>query len=331
MLLPRSGRIVSSCLRRAWQALLWLWLLLAPVWTPLPLPSRQGASAGGGTLLAQQATDSFEAEEQKRKAAFLKAREEMRTIPLAPRQGASSAKPTPAPPPAATPAASATPQPAASAAPTVPAPVFQPEPQAPVVIEKSGGDNDHTDYPPPPPRQRGFLGIFGGGPSYRYLTRSVLAAIDNAHVRGGRWKYIVVHNSGTRQGNAAIFDYYHRHTRHMPNGLAYHFVIGNGTSTGDGQIEVGDRWVRQINGGHVHSDYLNNIALGICLVGDFNRDLPTRAQYAALDELITYLRKRVGRIDRRLSIVKAHKEINPVPTDCPGARFSYTWMHRKFD
>ena len=47
----------------------------------------------------------------------------------------------------------------------------------------------------------------------------------------------------------------------MQNGLAYHFVIGNGTSTGNGQIEVGDRWRRQINGGHVHSDYLNNISL----------------------------------------------------------------------
>ena len=202
-----------------------------------------------------------------------------------------------------------------------------------MVVEKPGGgeSDSNTDYATPPPRKRYFFGLFGGGPSYRYLTPAVLDAIDKAHVRAGRWKYIVVHNSGTRQGNARIFDYYHRNVRHMPNGLAYHFVIGNGTSTGDGQIEIGDRWKRQINGGHVHSDYLNNIALGICLVGDFNRDIPTRAQYAALDELITYLRKRVGRVDRRLSIVKAHKEINPVPTDCPGDRFSYTWLHRRFD
>ncbi len=200
-----------------------------------------------------------------------------------------------------------------------------------MIVQKSGASGeDNTNYPPPT-RSRGFLGIFGGGTNYRYLTRSVLNEIDRAPVRGGRWKYTVVHNSGTQQGNAKIFDYYHRHTRHMPNGLAYHFVIGNGTSTGDGQIEIGDRWRRQINGGHVHSDYLNNIALGICLVGDFNRDIPTRAQYAALDELITYLRKRVGRVDRRLSIVKAHREINPVPTDCPGDRFSYTWLHRRFD
>src|SRR5207248_10158489 len=67
----------------------------------------------------------------------------------------------------------------------------------------------------------------------------------------------ILHNSGTRQGNARVFDYYHKHVRRMQNGLAYHFVIGNGTSTGNGQIEVGDRWRRQINGGHVHSDYLN--------------------------------------------------------------------------
>ena len=148
-----------------------------------------------------------------------------------------------------------------------------------------------------------------------------------------RWRYIVVHNSGTRQGNARAFDYYHLHVRHMPNGLAYHFVIGNGSSSGDGEIEIGNRWHRQINGGHVHSDYLNNIALGICLVGDFNHDTPTPRQLAALDELIRYLRQRVGKIDREWAIVKAHREINPPrwPTDCPGEHFPYSWLHKQFD
>ena len=107
--------------------------------------------------------------------------------------------------------------------------------------------------------------------------------------------FIIVHNSGTRQGNARIFDYYHRNVRRMRNGLAYHFVIGNGTSSGNGEIGVGDRWRRQINGGHVHSDYLNNISLGICLVGDFNRDQPTRAQLDSCEELIRYLRDRCGK------------------------------------
>ena len=158
----------------------------------------------------------------------------------------------------------------------------------------------------------------------------MIDAIRNAPVAHGRWRYIVVHNSGTRQGNAKIFDYYHRHTRGMPNGLAYHFVIGNGSSSGDGEIEIGNRWTRQLDGGHVHSDYLNSISLGICLVGDFNRDKPTPAQLAALDELIRYLRIRVGKYDGRVAIVKAHKHINPVPTDCPGNLFPYDWLYNTF-
>jgi N-acetyl-anhydromuramyl-L-alanine amidase AmpD len=116
----------------------------------------------------------------------------------------------------------------------------------------------------------------------------------------------------------------------MPNGLAYHFVIGNGTSTGNGQIEVGDRWRRQINGGHVHSDYLNNISLGICLVGDFNRDQPTRAQLDSCEELIRYLRERCGKIGMHNIPVRPHREMNPPrwPTDCPGDVFPYSWFRR---
>jgi hypothetical protein len=176
----------------------------------------------------------------------------------------------------------------------------------------------------------GWDWLFGSHKIYTYLNASTRAAIDRAAVRRGRWKYIVVHNSGTREGNARIFDIYHLRVRHMKNGLAYHFVIGDGHGSGDGAIEIGHRWTAQLNGGHVASDYLNDIALGICLVGDFNRDLPTKAQIAALDELVGYLRDRVGKSQGRRAIVHAHKEINPKPTDCPGDRFPYSWLHARF-
>ena len=189
-----------------------------------------------------------------------------------------------------------------------------------IVVQKSGAEAEKDLVPAPG----------GGGVLWQYLTPAVRKAIDDARVARNRWKYIIVHNSGTRQGNARIFDYYHRYVRRMPNGLAYHFVIGNGTSSGNGQVEIGNRWVRQLNGGHVHSDYLNYISIGICLVGDFNRDLPTKAEYEALDELIRYLRRRVGKVDGSYSIVRGHKEINPRPTDCPGNRFPLNWLHRSF-
>ena len=72
----------------------------------------------------------------------------------------------------------------------------------------------------------------------------------------------------------------------MENGMAYHFVIGNGTDTGDGEIEVGDRWVKQLQGGHVKDDAINDIAIGICLVGDFTRTDPTPKQIDALVDLV---------------------------------------------
>jgi N-acetylmuramoyl-L-alanine amidase-like protein len=223
----------------------------------------------------------------------------------------------------AVPSATAPPSPPPRAKSALAAPVEEPEQ---LTIEKYGYE-----------KPKGFWArLFGGGQSrssgagYRYLTSSVRAQIDRAPVARGRWQFIVVHNSGTRQGNAAAFDYYHRHFRRMQNGLAYHFVIGNGTSTGNGQIEVGDRWRRQINGGHVHSDYLNNIALGICLVGDFNRDQPTRAQLDCCEELIRYLRQRCGKVGDHYPIVKPHRDINPPrwPTDCPGDVFPYSWFRR---
>ena len=227
--------------------------------------------------------------------------------------------------PAATPGSTShtTPSPSPSQTPQGPPPMGRPL-DAPIHVEKSGVE-EHQGMEPAPKLQ--FGGFFK---RYRYLTPAVRKAIDQAKLERGRWQYIVVHNSGTRQGNARIFDVYHLRVRKMQNGLAYHFVIGNGSSSGNGEIEIGNRWTRQINGGHVASDYLNNIALGICLVGDFNRDKPTKEQFEALDELITYLRARVGKIKGKPCIVKGHKEINPKPTDCPGDRFDLGWLRQRF-
>ena len=156
------------------------------------------------------------------------------------------------------------------------------------------------------------------------FVSKVLDQIESPR-RFRRWKYIVVHNSGTASGNAKIFNYYHLNVRGMENGLAYHFVIGNGTDSGDGEIEVGARWRRQIQGGHVASSEMNEIAIGICLVGDFNKTRPTRRQIASLVELVNYLNQRFSR-----PRFKVHREINIKPTDCPGRYFPVDAMHRLF-
>jgi N-acetylmuramoyl-L-alanine amidase len=287
--------------------------------TPTPKPT-----------IAKKKSSATEASEKTKKTAKSKSDREEEDTPRpqktpSPRLGEERASSeNAAPPPRAVAAPTPAPQPNSARA-------VSPGGQAQVVIEKSGIEEDQGFEPPPspPPRRLGFW-PWSRPVSYRYLTSSVIEAIRRAPVKRRRWQFIVVHNSGTRQGNARVFDYYHRYVRRMQNGLAYHFVIGNGTSTGNGQIEVGDRWRRQINGGHVHSDYLNNISLGICLVGDFNRDQPTRAQLDACEELIRYLRQRCGGTGRGAIPVKPHREMNPPrwPTDCPGDDFPYSWFRR---
>lgn len=153
-------------------------------------------------------------------------------------------------------------------------------------------------------------------PGWKYLTAEVRRQIDAAHIDKGRWRYIVVHESSTTKGNAKAFDNYHRNVKGMPNGLAYHFVIGNGSYTKNGQIEIGNRWTRQLQGGHLKSSAQNEIALGICLVGDFDSYKVNGDQMAAMDELVTYLQAKVGK-----AIVTTHRRINIVPTSCPGRYF----------
>ena len=154
-------------------------------------------------------------------------------------------------------------------------------------------------------------------PDWRFIL-PVRSQIEGPKNRLRDWEYIVVHHSGTSGGNAKIFDYYHAEERGMENGMAYHFVIGNGTDSGDGQIEVGNRWRRQIQGGHLASETLNEIAIGICLVGDFNRSRLGPRQAASLIELVQYLRKIMP--EQRLKF-RTHREINTRPTECPGRLF----------
>jgi hypothetical protein len=307
-------------------------------------------------LPSQRTTAQGDSEEIRRR--FLKSREELVQPPAkrpatapaaAPKSKDSKPKPKPKPKPHPLPKKpSAAPPPKVAPVPPSQAdthPTTKPQPPSvqpvrekqpaqsplpakqeptPVVVEKSGFDSK-PNYQP--------TSFFGWFSKWKYLSKSLREEIDKAPVQKARWRYIVVHNSGTRQGNAKAFDFYHSKVRKMSNGLAYHFVIGNGTSSGDGQIEVGNRWKKQINGGHVHSDYLNNIALGICLVGDYNQEKPTAKQLESLDELIRYLRQRTGKIDGKWAIVKAHKDINPPkwPTDCPGSYFPYAWLRNRFE
>jgi LysM repeat protein len=142
--------------------------------------------------------------------------------------------------------------------------------------------------------------------------------LKKIRVEPAKWKYIVIHHSASPSASVKGMDHYHRVERHMENGLAYHFVIGNGHSMKDGEIAIGGRWTAQLDGGHLASEALNRKAIGICLVGNFDVDRPTKRQMDSLRSLVEYL---LARCHLPPDSVKTHQQINPIYTRCPGHNF----------
>lgn len=126
------------------------------------------------------------------------------------------------------------------------------------------------------------------------------------------WRTITVHHSGTKQGSARNFD--RNHKERKMGGLFYHFVIGNGTGTRDGEIETGFRWVRQVKANRPYD-------IQICLVGNFDVQNVSEAQFATTVNLIRALQQTYG-IPK--SAVRQHCDIPGKHTDCPGKKFPFS-------
>jgi N-acetylmuramoyl-L-alanine amidase len=126
------------------------------------------------------------------------------------------------------------------------------------------------------------------------------------------WKVVVLHHSATATGGMAAF---HRmHEARGWDGVGYHFVVGNGTDTPDGALETTFRWREQREGAHAKG--WNDLAIGVCLVGNFEETAPTPAQVRTLTTLLRWLRERFRVPAER---VVGHGRLGE--TLCPGARF----------
>lgn len=154
----------------------------------------------------------------------------------------------------------------------------------------------------------------------------VIAANRALKINRNRWRYIVAHHSAIEQGNARIYGAAHKR-RGMTGGLAYHFVIGNGIDSGDGEIEVGPRWREQMRGGHVRNSAVNDAGIGICIVGNLENHAPTAKQRESFIQLVNYLRANCVAQNCKFTV---HKWVDRNHTVCPGKHFPYTEMKRLY-
>lgn len=141
-----------------------------------------------------------------------------------------------------------------------------------------------------------------------------------------RWTDIVVHHSASDTGGAAAFDRHHRMVNKWDE-LGYHFVIGNGSQTGNGAVEVGSRWTKQKHGAHCKTadNYYNDHGIGICLVGNFDRRQPTPQQLASLERLVRFLQQQCNIPAKR---IRTHGGVT-AKTACPGRNFSIAGLRNR--
>lgn len=140
------------------------------------------------------------------------------------------------------------------------------------------------------------------------------------------WQWIVIHHSDDRSGDLAKYDRIHRETNGWDE-CGYHFVIGNGSQSGDGQIEVGSRWFKQKHGAHCKTadNCFNDHGVGICLVGDFETcGRPTSAQMDALVKLCNWLLQRFSIPPQN---VVGHSDCKA--TACPGKHFPWAELRHR--
>ena len=68
----------------------------------------------------------------------------------------------------------------------------------------------------------------------------------------------MIHHSATPVDDAMNMHRVHK-ARGMKNGLAYRFVISNGSRKAyDGEVFIGDRWKSQLDGGHEENELESN-------------------------------------------------------------------------
>jgi hypothetical protein len=137
------------------------------------------------------------------------------------------------------------------------------------------------------------------------------------------WRWIVIHHSATPAGSASVFDRMHREKGW--DELGYHFVIGNGTDSSNGEVEVGPRWPKQKWGAHAKTpdNRFNDYGIGICLVGNFDIERPTPQQLKSLASLTAWLMK-TYRVPA--GNVIGHRDTKA--TECPGRNLSIAQVRR---
>lgn len=137
--------------------------------------------------------------------------------------------------------------------------------------------------------------------------------------RFGDWNWIVIHHTGEASGDVATLDARHRAEMGYEDGLAFHFLVGNGNGLALGAVAEGERWRRRIPGPHcTENPGVSLASVGVAAIGDTAAAPLPRESMRALAALAESLRARLGLPPERILL---HREVEGGDASCPGAHF----------
>ena len=116
-------------------------------------------------------------------------------------------------------------------------------------------------------------------------------------ILSNRWKYIEIYQTGLLSGNTTTINKRLNKADANKATQGFHFIIGNGYGTQDGEVETSILWKTQqdsiplLDSGKIHPNSQEDThqTITICLIGDFTVQPPSKAQIASLKGLLNYL------------------------------------------
>ena len=207
------------------------------------------------------------------------------------------------------------------------------QPQQPVAMVKTlpppnfDGPADLTP-PPPAPIVRPPAPVVVAPPAPKPAAGVPAGWVPS--IRANSWRWIVIHHSATPGGSATSFDRMHRQKGW--DELGYHFIVGNGSETKDGQVEIGPRWRKQKWGAHAKTpdNKYNDYGIGICVVGNFDLNRPSPTQMASVAKLVAHLQRTYKIPPERVighGMVHAFDK-GGTSTDCPGRNLNISQVRQ---
>lgn len=152
-------------------------------------------------------------------------------------------------------------------------------------------------------------------------NEAVLARVRAGTLEGEEleWKHLVVHHTASEYSNVARIHRFHCKKFEDPDGIEYHFLIGNGRNMPDGYIAEG-RWPLQKRSIHLFHPERAPGGIAIAMVGNFEERRPTRRQVEALTSLLTAL---AVRYEIPADRITTHRLVDGRLTQCPGKKLPF--------